>query len=121
VPPFVAFLRDIDARVDPELEVHVVLDNLSAHRAPAVHRWLLRHTRFHLHYTPTYASWLDLVERFFGMLTEKALRRGSHTSVTALRAAILAYDVFECAARIDGNAKERRRGPAPTRGLKPRM
>jgi hypothetical protein len=55
------------------------------------------------------------------MLTEKALRRGSHTSVTALRAAILAYDVFECAARIDGNAKERRRGPAPTRGLKPRM
>ena len=88
---FVAFLREIDARVESELEVHVVLDNLSAHRAPAVHRWLLRHTRFHLHFTPTYASWLNLVVRFFGMLTEKALRRGSHTSVTALREAILAY------------------------------
>lgn len=87
----VAFLREIDARVDPVLEVHVVLDNLSAHRAPPVHRWLLRHPRFHLHFTPTYASWLNLVERFFGMLTEKALRRGSHTSVAALRDAILAY------------------------------
>lgn len=88
---FVAFLREIDASVEPALEVHVVLDNLSAHRAPVVHRWLLRHPRFHLHFTPTYASWLNLVERFFGLLTEKALRRGSHTSVGQLRAAILAY------------------------------
>src|SRR5829696_6421307 len=88
---FVAFLREIDASVEPALEVHVVLDNLSAHRAPIVHRWLLRHPRFHLHFTPTYASWLNLVERFFGLLTEKALRRGSHTSVAELRAAILAY------------------------------
>lgn len=88
---FVAFLREIEASVDPALEVHVVLDNLSAHRAPVVHRWLLRHTRFHLHFTPTYASWLNLVERFFGLLTEKALRRGSHTSVAQLREAILAY------------------------------
>jgi len=88
---FVAFLREIDARVDPTLQIHVVLDNLSAHRAPVVHRWLLRHPRFHLHFTPTYASWLNLIERFFGMLTDKALRRGSHTSVAALRDAILAY------------------------------
>lgn len=88
---FVAFLREIDASVGPGVEIHIVLDNLSAHRAPAVHRWLLRHPRFHLHFTPTYASWLNLVERFFGMLTEKALRRGSHTSVAALRDAILAY------------------------------
>lgn len=88
---FVGFLREIAASVAPAPEVHVVLDNLSAHRAPVVHRWLLRHPRFHLHFTPTYASWLNLVERFFGMLTEKALRRGSHTSVTALREAILAY------------------------------
>lgn len=88
---FVAFLRQIDASVEPELEVHLVLDNLSTHRAPVVHRWLLRHPRFHLHFTPTYASWLNLVERFFGLLTEKALRRGSHTSVPQLRAAILAY------------------------------
>jgi transposase len=88
---FVAFLREIEASVDPALEVHMVLDNLSAHRAPIVHRWLLRHLRFHLHFTPTYASWLNLVERFFGLLTDKALRRGSHTSVAQLRAAILAY------------------------------
>lgn len=88
---FVAFLRDIEASVESELEIHVVLDNLSAHKAPPVHRWLLRHPRFHLHFTPTYGSWLNLVERFFGLLTEKALRRGSHTSIPQLREAILAY------------------------------
>ena len=82
---FVAFLREIDASVEPALEMHVVLDNLSAHKAPAVHRWLLRHPRVHFHFTPTYASWLNLVERFFGLLTEKALKRGSHTSIPQLR------------------------------------
>ena len=86
-----AFLRDIDESVEPELEVHVVLDNLSAHKAPAVQRWLLRHPRVRFHFTPTYASWLNLVERFFGLLTEKALKRGSHTSLPQLREAILAY------------------------------
>ena len=88
---FVAFLREIDDRVGAEREVHVVLDNLSAHKAPAVHRWLLRHPRFQFHFTPTYASWLNLVERFFGLLTAKALKRGSHTSIPQLRDAILAY------------------------------
>ena len=88
---FVAFLRELDEKVDPELQVHVVLDNLSTHKAPAVHRWLLRHERFHFHFTPTYSSWLNLVERFFGLLTDRALRRGSHTSIAALREAILAY------------------------------
>jgi transposase len=88
---FVAFLSAIDTSVEPAREVHVVLDNLSAHKAPAVHRWLLRHPRFHFHFTPTYASWLNLVERFFGLLTEKALKRGSHTSIPQLREAILAY------------------------------
>jgi transposase/transposase-like protein len=88
---FVAFLRQIDASVDPALDIHVVLDNLSAHRAPPVQRWLVRHPRVQFHFTPTYASWLNLVERFFGLLTEKALKRGSHTSVPQLRAAILAY------------------------------
>ena len=88
---FVAFLRDIDASVEAGVEIHVVLDNLSAHKTPAVHRWLLRHPRFHFHFTPTYGSWLNMVERFFGLLTEKALRRGSHTSIPQLRTAILAY------------------------------
>jgi transposase len=88
---FVAFLRDLDESVEPAREIHVVLDNLSAHKAPAVHRWVLRHPRVHFHFTPTYASWLNLVERFFGLLTEKALKRGSHTSIPQLREAILAY------------------------------
>ncbi|MCC6847491.1 MAG: IS630 family transposase [Deltaproteobacteria bacterium] len=88
---FVAFLGEIDASVASELQIHVVLDNLSTHKAPAVHRWLLRHPRFHLHFTPTYASWLNLVERFFGLLTANALKRGSHTSVPQLRDAILQY------------------------------
>ncbi len=88
---FVAFLGAIDTSVDPAQEIHVVLDNLATHKAPVVHRWLLRHPRVHLHFTPTYASWLDLVERFFGLLTAKALRRGSHTSLPQLRAAILAF------------------------------
>jgi transposase len=88
---FVAFLGEIDASVAPELQIHVVLDNLSTHKAPPVHRWLLRHPRFQLHFTPTYASWLNLVERFFGLLTANALKRGSHTSVPQLRDAILAY------------------------------
>jgi transposase len=88
---FVAFLREIESTVEPPLDIHVVLDNLSAHRAPPVQRWLLRHPRVHLHFTPTDASWLNLVERIFDLLTEKALKRGSHASIAQLRAAILAY------------------------------
>ena len=88
---FVAFLREIEASVEPTVDIHVVLDNLSAHKAPLVQRWMVRHPRVQFHFTPTYASWLNLVERFFGLLTEKALKRGSHTSIGQLRAAILAY------------------------------
>jgi transposase len=87
----VAFFKELDAAVAPALEVHVILDNLSAHKAPEVHRWLLRNPRFHLHFTPTYSSWLNLVERFFGLLTEQALKRGSHTSIPELRRAIVDY------------------------------
>ena len=75
---FVAFLGEMEASVEPALEVHVVLDNLSAHKAPAVQRWLLRHPRVHFHFTPTYASWLNQVERFFGLLTAKAIKRLAH-------------------------------------------
>lgn len=88
---FVDFLRELDRRVEDDLQVHVILDNLSAHRAPEVRRWLARHPRFHFHFTPTYSSWLNLVERFFGLLTEHALKRGSHTSIPELRKAILDY------------------------------
>lgn len=88
---FVAFLREIDDSVPANLDVHAIVDNLSAHKSPVVKSWLVRNPRFHLHFTPTYASWLNLVERFFGLLTEEALRRGSHTSIPQLREAILAY------------------------------
>jgi transposase len=88
---FVSFLGELDKAVDDNLEVHIILDNLSAHKAPAVKRWLVRHPRFHLHFTPTYASWLNLVERFFALLTEEALQRSSHTSIPQLRQAILDY------------------------------
>jgi transposase len=88
---FVAFLRELNERVEAKLQVHVILDNLATHKAPVVQRWVARHPRFHFHFTPTYASWLNLVERFFGLLTEQALRRGSHTSIPELRKAILGY------------------------------
>ena len=88
---FVAFLRVIDGQVEPDLQVHIILDNLSAHKAPKVKRWLARHPRFHFHFTPTYSAWLNLVERFFGLLTQHALKRGSHTSESALKHAILEY------------------------------
>ena len=88
---FTAFLAEIDRSVEPGLGIHVILDNLSAHKAPPVHRWLLLHPRFVLHFTPTYSSWLNLVERFFGLLTGHALQRGSHTSVPQLRSAITEY------------------------------
>jgi transposase len=88
---FVDFLREIDQSVAPDLEVHVILDNLSSHKAPVVQRWLVRNQRFRLHFTPTYSSWLNLVERFFALLTEEALARGSHTSIPQLRQAIREY------------------------------
>lgn len=88
---FVDFLCTLDGKVPAELGVHVILDNLSAHKAPAVQRWLVRHPRFVLHFTPTYSAWLNLVERFFGLLTQEALRRGSHTSIPQLREAIYEY------------------------------
>jgi transposase/transposase-like protein len=88
---FVDFLREIDQSVASDLEVHVILDNLSSHKAPVVQRWLVRNPRFRLHFTPTYSSWLNLVERFFGLLTEEALVRGSHTSIPQLRDAICQY------------------------------
>jgi len=88
---FVAFLRVLENDIESDLDVHVILDNLSAHKAPTVKRWQARHPRFHFHFTPTYSAWLNLVERFFGLLTEHALKRGSHTSVPDLRNAIYKY------------------------------
>jgi len=88
---FLAFLKKIDAEVPADLDCHVVLDNASTHKTPAVKRWLTHHPRFELHFTPTSSSWLNLVERWFSELTTKKLRRGTHTSVRQLNADIRAW------------------------------
>ena len=85
---FLIFLRTVDANVPEELKVHVVLDNLSAHTHPDVERWLRRHPRFKLHFTPSDASWLNMVEGWFSILTEKQIKRNSFHGVRALTKAI---------------------------------
>lgn len=81
---FLTFLRHIDKNVPEELELHLVLDNYSSHKHPKVKTWLLNHPRYHLHFTPTYSSWLNQVERWFGLITQRAIRRGSFGSVKEL-------------------------------------
>lgn len=88
---FISFLRHIDSQVPAELDVHLILDNYGTHKTQRVRNWLLRHPRFHCHFTPTYSSWINLVERFFATLTEHQLRRGTHRSVPALEKAIRDY------------------------------
>jgi transposase len=88
---FKKFLTTIDRQVPAHLRVHLVLDNSSTHKTPAIKKWLLAHPRFELHFTPTSSSWLNLVERWFGELTHKKLRRGTHRSVRALNADIRAW------------------------------
>ncbi len=88
---FRQFLDTIDAAGPAALDVHLILDNYSTHKTPVIHRWLARRPRFHLHFTPTGASWLNLVERWFAQLTEKQIKRGAHRSSRSLEAAILAY------------------------------
>ena len=85
---FIRFLKLIDAEVPDDLAVHVVLDNVSTHKTPAVQRWLVAHPRFSFHFTPTYSSWMNLVERWFSELTTKSLRRSTHRSVKELVASI---------------------------------
>jgi transposase len=88
---FKKFLQTIDRAVPADLDVHLVLDNSSTHKTPAIQRWLAKHPRFVLHFTPTSSSWLNLVERWFAELTTKLLKRGAHRSVPALNADIRAW------------------------------
>ncbi len=83
---FLRFLKLIDAAVPKDLDLHLVLDNYATHKTPKVKEWLIRHPRFHLHFTPTSSSWLNLVERWFAELTNRKLRRSAHRSVTHLEA-----------------------------------
>jgi putative transposase len=82
---FLSFLRHIDAAVPPRLDVHLVVDNYATHKHATVKAWLARRPRYHIHYVPTYSSWLNQVERWFGLITQRAIRRGSFTSVPDLR------------------------------------
>ncbi len=88
---WVRFLRAIDAATDPELDLHLIVDNYATHKHPAVRRWLARHPRFHVHFIPTSSSWLNLVERWFRDLTDQRLRRGTFRSVGELVRAIEQY------------------------------
>ena len=97
---FRKFLDTLHARVPVSFAVHLILDNSSTHKTAAIHRWLARHPRFHLHFTPTGSSWINLVERWFAALTEKQLRRGAHRSTRELETAIRRYVEF-----TNGHAK----------------
>lgn len=88
---FRKFLDKIDESVPPDLDVHIILDNYGTHKTAVIQRWLLKRPRFHLHFTPTGASWINLVERWFALLTEQRLRRGSFRSTRELEIAIRTY------------------------------
>ncbi len=88
---FVKFLRVIDESVPMTLDVHLILDNYSTHKTPLVRRWLARHPRFHVHFTPTYSSWINLVESWFAVLTNRRLRRSSFRSTRQLERDVNRY------------------------------
>lgn len=88
---FRKFLDRIDAETPADLDIHLILDNSSTHKTPAIKAWYARHPRFHIHFTPTSSSWINQVERFFGLLTQRQLRRGTFRSTVALEKAIRAY------------------------------
>jgi len=81
---FLAFLRHIDANVPRHLDVHLIIDNYATHKHPKVRAWLASRPRYHVHFTPTYSSWLNQVERWFGLITQRAIRRGSFRTVREL-------------------------------------
>jgi transposase len=88
---FLKFLDTIDRTVPPTLDVHLILDNYGTHKTALIRRWLAKRPRFHVHFTPTGGSWLNWVERWFGLLTDKQIKRGVHLTVRALEATILQY------------------------------
>ncbi len=88
---FLQFLRTIEANVPPKLDVHLVMDNYGTHKTPSIKAWFARHPRFHVHFTPTSASWINQVERWFAAITEQYIRRGTHRSTRQLEQAIHQY------------------------------
>lgn len=98
---YLQFLKQIDANVPQSLDIHLVVDNYGTHKHPTVKRWLARHPRYHVHYTPTYASWLNQVEIWFNLITQQAIRRGTFRSVKDL------------VAQIDRYVKQYKKNPHP--------
>ena len=88
---FRKFLDTVEANVPADLDVHVIMDNVATHKTALIRSWFAKRPRWHVHFTPTSASWINQVERFFGLLTDKAIRRGVHRSTAELEAAITAY------------------------------
>jgi transposase len=88
---FLKFLRTIDNSVPGKLDIHLVMDNYGTHKTPTVKAWFARHPRFHLHFTPTSSSWLNLVERWFALLSQRQIKRGSHRSTVQLEKAIRSF------------------------------
>jgi transposase len=88
---FLNFLKEIDAQIPEGLDIHIVMDNYATHKTPKIKAWLARRPHYHVHFTPTSASWINQVERWFAELTRKRLQRGVHTSVRQLEADIRAF------------------------------
>jgi transposase len=88
---FRQFLDEIEAQVPAELDVHIIMDNYGTHKTPLIRKWFAKRPRFQVHFTPTYGSWINLVERWFAELTNKRIRRGVFRSVKELEAAIREY------------------------------
>jgi putative transposase len=88
---FLAFLNQVDQAVPADLDVHLIVDNYATHKHPKVKAWLARRPRYHMHFTPTYSNWLNQVERWFGLVTQQAIRRGSFRNVRQLIASIEQY------------------------------
>jgi len=88
---FRKFLQHIDRAVPPDLAVHLVLDNYATHKTEKIRKWFLRHPRYTLHFTPTHSSWLNQVERWFALLSQRQIKRGSHYSVRELEASITEF------------------------------
>ena len=115
---FKKFLIAIDKAVTAELDVHLVADNYGTHKTPEIQAWLTRHPRFHVHFTPTGSSWINQVERWFGLLTDKLIRRGVHTSVQALEKDIQDWiRTWNANPRPFTLGQDRRRHPQLTRRL----
>jgi transposase len=88
---FRKFLDEIEVAVPADLDVHIVMDNYATHKTDAIRAWFVKRPRWHVHFTPTSASWINQVERFFALIADKQIKRGAHTSVRALKDAIITF------------------------------